>query len=185
MDARLSALALGVALMAGTPTADPRPEADSLVAVEAAVARRYPGVEQLDPAALDALRAQPGAAAFLLDVREPAEYAVSRLQGAIRIDPDADLEALLRTTGPLPAGARLVFYCSVGVRSTRLAERLRHALRAHGVAQIANLRGGVFAWHNARRPLHNEQGPTDAVHGYDARWSQLLTRGGARTEQPD
>jgi rhodanese-related sulfurtransferase len=57
---------------------------------------------------------------FLLDVRTPAEYAVSHLPGAQRIDPDA---RITQTLDQFPPDRPIVTYCSVGYRSAELAQR--------------------------------------------------------------
>lgn len=164
---------LGAATAAGF--ALPWQQAATMPSVEEEVARDYPDVPQLPAEDFDAQR-RASDRLILLDVREPAEYAVSHIPGAIRVDPDANATELLAAVGPLPAGATVVVYCSVGVRSSGLAARTQASLKSHGAASVANLRGGIFAWHNAHRPLVSAQGSTDAVHGYDATWARLLER---------
>jgi len=73
---------------------------------------------------------------------------------------------LCRTGTDLP----IVVYCSVGVRSARLAR----ALSATGAKQVFNLRGGIFEWANRGLPLVGPAGPARSVHGYDAEWAVLL-----------
>lgn len=90
---------------------------------------------------------------IILDVREPEEFAVSHLQGAVRIDPDAELVDVLRAIGPDLKRRAIIVYCSVGVRSTQLAERVHIGLKSRGASRIANLSEGIFGWHNAKRPL--------------------------------
>ena len=105
---------------------------------------------------------------LVLDVRPDAEYAVGHLPGAVRVDPDADAAAL---AGSLAAQPRdVVLYCSVGARSGSLGRRLA----AHGLP-VRNLRGGVFRWAAAGRPLRTASGaPTDQVHPYDRLWGRYL-----------
>lgn len=172
------ALALAVGLLASPPaiSADLPGQAPSALArIEADVSARHTHIDHLARDELAALAALATPGLILLDVRQPEEYAISHLQGAVRVDPGADLAQVLAQLGDIPRGARVVAYCSVGVRSSRLAERVKPALIARGAAQVANLRGGIFAWHNEGRPLVDAQGPTAAVHGYDARWGRLLT----------
>lgn len=111
---------------------------------------------------------------IILDVREPEEFAVSHLQGAVRIDPDAELVDVLRVIGPDLKGRAIIVYCSVGVRSTQLAERVYNGLKSRGASRIANLSEGIFGWHNAKRPLVRGTQATSYVHPYDALWGQLL-----------
>jgi rhodanese-related sulfurtransferase len=102
-----------------------------------------------------------------VDVRAPAEQAVSTLPGALCVAPeDAPVDVLRRTEKARP----IVVYCSVGVRSARLAR----ALSAVGATDVFNLRGGIFDWANRGLPLVGPSGATQCVHGYDATWQVLL-----------
>ena len=103
---------------------------------------------------------------LLLDARSAAEYAVSHLPGA-RHAPPEDEARLFRE---LPRDTPIVVYCSVGVRSARLAR----ALSAAGAERVFNLRGGLFDWANRGLPLVGPAGPAQRVHGYDAEWAVLL-----------
>lgn len=117
----------------------------------------------------------PGAdpSAFLLvDVRESREFAVSRLPGAVRLDPEAGDEEALGLIRAHRAGRPVLFYCSVGVRSSELAQRLQRQLAKEG-APSANLAGGIFAWAKQGRALESPEGPTRRVHGYDRTWARL------------
>ena len=173
---------LGIVL---SSCAQPPPEV-RLAQLEASLERDFPAIRQVAPEELasrltDQARGLDEAGPHrmvLFDAREPEEFAVSRLPGAIRIDPGARAEDVLLALKSAGAGAcpQAVFYCSVGVRSSVLAERARGALEAAGCPQPENLRGGVFAWHNQQRLLENARGPTDFVHPYDRRWGRLLTR---------
>jgi rhodanese-related sulfurtransferase len=103
----------------------------------------------------------------LLDVREPAEFAVSHLPGAIRVNPSASAREV---TPRLNSGRPVIVYCSVGYRSSRLAERLIAA----GVPRVSNLDGSIFAWANEGRPLVSDAGPVRRVHPYNAFFGRLL-----------
>ena len=111
---------------------------------------------------------------LLLDVRELAEFAVSHLAGAIQVDPDASLAEVRSLIGPNRRGEPVLFYCSVGFRSSRLAQRVQAGLLADGATEVASLRGGIFAWANANRPMVNAEGTTNAVHPYDDCRARLL-----------
>ena len=104
---------------------------------QAAEARAEP-VPEIDVRALKA-RLDRGEAPFLLDVREPHEYAIAHL-GA----PLIPLGVLPERLGELEAhrNAEIVVYCRSGVRSAR-AVRL---LRARGFEGAVNLKGGILAW---------------------------------------
>nr|MBV6629578.1 rhodanese-like domain-containing protein [Oceanococcus sp. HetDA_MAG_MS8] len=112
----------------------------------------------------------------VLDVREPDEFAVSHLPGAVRIPPDADIETFTQVVGDTLADKRVLFYCSVGQRSTKVASRMEDAVREAGGQGVANLRGGIFRWHGAHGPLENASGPVDRIHSYNAIWGKLMPR---------
>lgn len=116
---------------------------------------------------------------LLLDARTEAEYAVSHLAIAQRIDPaHPDLAALDQAARDTP----LVVYCSIGYRSARVAAQLTQA----GFTQVYDLEGSIFQWANEGRPLvraeppmQAEQSmqakqPTTKVHPYNAQWGLLL-----------
>lgn len=163
--------ALLCALMSVQARAWPWPT--SLQEMEQKVQQQYPALPHLSVDAAKALLSS-GQPVLLLDVREPQEYAVSHLPGAVRVAPDASADVVLGLLSPLPRNSQVLMYCSVGARSSRLADRVGATLIRHGAAQVSNLRGGIFAWSGAGAPLQNAQGPTREVHGYNRAWSRLL-----------
>lgn len=148
---------------------------NDLAAVEADVAARYGEIDHADGNTVSQWVAA-GDPVVWVDVRTPREFAVSHVPGAHRVDPDADIDAALSAIGPVPSGATVVMYCSVGVRSSKLAQRTQAALESRGASRVVNLKGGIFRWHADRRPLVDARGPTDAVHGFDRRWSKRIPR---------
>ena len=74
---------------------------------------------------------------FLLDVREPQEYAAGHLDG--RLIP---LKTLPDQLNSLDKSKHIVVYCKSGGRSHYAAE----LLRANGFANVSNLLGGFTAW---------------------------------------
>lgn len=113
---------------------------------------------------------------LLLDAREPEEFAVSRLPGAVRVAPDASPDHLVEALGARLKGRPVVVYCAVGGRSAVLTHRTRAALMAAGAADVAHLRGGLFGWRQAHLPLVDANGPTEQVHPYNRFWGRLLHR---------
>lgn len=103
----------------------------------------------------------------LLDVRTPAEWQVSHLAGARRVDPAASAQ---QAAPGLTKETRIVTYCSVGYRSAVMAERLRKA----GFQHVQDLEGSIFEWANEGRPLVREGKPATQVHPYNATWGRLL-----------
>lgn len=94
---------------------------------------------------------------ILLDVRAPAERAVSVIAGAVDDE---------RAIAP---GTNVVVYCTVGLRSGESAR----ALRERGINAV-NLRGGILAWLAAGGSVVDSTGaPTQRVHVYGRRWNAL------------
>jgi rhodanese-related sulfurtransferase len=106
-------------------------------------------------------------APVLLDVRTPAEWSVSRLPGARRVDPNASAESVI---AGLPKETPIVTYCAVGYRSGEMADRLRAA----GFHHVRNLEGSIFQWANEHRPLVRGDERVTTVHPYNTFWGRLL-----------
>lgn len=141
----------------------PRPT-DCAVAT-AWVAERHPGVSRLTSEALVGL---PVTSYLLVDVRPHAEWSVSHLPGAFRSEDANEVWAEARRRHL----DRVIVYCSIGERSSRLAEQVQD--RTDDLL-IYNLVGGIFAWASENRPLEDADGkPTRLVHPYDATWGALL-----------
>jgi rhodanese-related sulfurtransferase len=152
---------------------DPADPGTTMQDVEAAVARLLP-VPEITSAEL-ARRIAAGEHILLLDVREPAEYAQSRIPGALRVQPGAPVDAVLAEHGARMTGATVVFYCAVGWRSGLAVQGIRQAAAQAPASALLNLRGGIFRWHAEARPL--EFGPGAAgVHPFDGAWGRLLAR---------
>lgn len=150
-------------------------EAGDLPKVEAWVRSGYADVAHINTAELAALVGD-GRPVVLFDVREAEEFAVSHIPGALRVDPSVWTSSFVKEFGGDVAGRTVVFYCSVGVRSSKLAGRAQAALKERGAAAIYNLEGGVFRWHNERRRLADAGGTTERVHPYDSNWGKLVDR---------
>ena len=75
---------------------------------------------------------------FLLDVREPHEFQISRIAGSTLI-PLGQLPARL---GELPAaGQEIIVHCKSGARSAKAVALLKEK----GI-EAKNLKGGILAW---------------------------------------
>lgn len=81
-----------------------------------------------------------GAPVVLIDVREPTEWEINRIDGAVLI-PAAALETDAGRA-LIIAGAIPVLYCKTGVRSAAA----RAALVRAGFSGARHLRGGIVAW---------------------------------------
>jgi len=82
-------------------------------------------------------RIDAGTAPFLLDVREPNEYAICNL-GALLIP----LNDLPRRLAELDPQRENVVHCRSGSRSAMAVE----FLLANGFKDVKNLAGGILAW---------------------------------------
>ncbi len=175
LAAALSVFVAGAAFIAGRSLPAYAYEPADLASLEARVRGDFETVAQLST---DAFAAHQSArtAPLVFDVRESAEYAVSHLPGAIRIDPGVDVEEFVASYGDKVVGRDVVFYCSVGVRSSKLAARVLQPLAARGVNGVYNLEGGLFRWHNEGRSMVDASGPTDKIHPYDSYWGGLIAR---------
>jgi rhodanese-related sulfurtransferase len=140
------------------------------VALAAWIAERFADVPLIGTDALAswlADRTRP--APVLVDVRSPAEHAVSMIPGAIGVK---DGGAAVSALASLDAGGPIVCYCAAGLRSARAARKLVDA----GHRDVRNLEGGIFAWANEGRPLVRDGMPTRFAHPSDEKWGALLAR---------
>lgn len=80
----------------------------------------------------------------LVDVREPWEAAICRLDGALNIP----LNLLPSRLAEVPADRVVVVYCHHGMRSLQAVNWLQRAGRPEAV----NLAGGIDAWARAIDP---------------------------------
>jgi len=83
-------------------------------------------------------RIDEGRPLTLLDVRNPQEYEIARIDGALLIP----LHELRDRLGELDPAADLVVHCHHGGRSAQAVQFLRQMGFAHAV----NLAGGINAW---------------------------------------
>lgn len=123
---------------------------------------------------------------IIFDTRQRSEYQVSHIRGATRVDPDIDTEQFLQQYGDRIKGKTVIFYCSVGARSTELADRMSSGLKLIGAKRILNLENGVFGWHNENRPLVSQSGQaTELIHPYNGFWGRLIDRQDLIKEEPE
>lgn len=105
---------------------------------------------------------------YILDAREPDEYATSHIPGAHYIGyDDLDLSAL----EGIAKDKKIVVYCSIGYRSEKIGEKLLD----RGFMNVQNLYGSIFEWSNRGFPVYNADGQvTTKVHTYNKRWSKWI-----------
>jgi rhodanese-related sulfurtransferase len=109
----------------------------------------------------------------LLDSREKLEYETSHLKDAIFVG--YDFFNLDSVASQLPnKKAEIVVYCSLGIRSEDIAEKLQKA----GYENVKDLYGGIFEWKNNNLPVYNaNEKETDSIHTFSKAWSKWLEKG--------
>jgi sulfur-carrier protein adenylyltransferase/sulfurtransferase len=101
------------------------------------VRRASPRVKEVSPMELKQL-IDGGSRIVLLDVREPYEHDLCRIEGS-KLIPLGELEGRI---GEIDKKSEVVVYCHVGMRSARAVE----FLSSNGYAKVSNLKGGIRAW---------------------------------------
>lgn len=109
----------------------------------------------------------------LLDSREEREFKTSHIKDAIYVG--YDFFSLDSVQEKLPnKKSPIVVYCSLGIRSEDIAEKLKKA----GYTNVLNLYGGIFEWkNNDLDVLNSKEKPTDSVHTFSKVWSKWLHKG--------
>lgn len=112
--------------------------------------------------------------AVLLDARETKEYKVSHIKNAICVGYDQfDLQKTI-TNLPKDKNAKIVVYCSLGIRSEIVADKLIK----EGYTNVYNLYGGIFEWKNNNFQVQDTLGnSTEKVHTFNKDWSKWLKKG--------
>lgn len=138
----LIAIALLLALPAlAQPQHSPGTEAMAAFIAEARAA------DWLQIAPADALDFIDTIAPFVLDVRNPDEFAAGHVEGAVLI-PLGELDARIAEL-PQDLDTPMLVYCKVGIRGNfGLAY-----LKMLGFTNVRNIRGGIDAWTAAGLPV--------------------------------
>jgi rhodanese-related sulfurtransferase len=100
--------------------------------------------DNIEIGAADAQRRFEGGEVQIVDVREDAEWAQSRIPGDVRHIPLGELTQRAGELGDQP----IVFQCRSGVRSLMAAQAFRAAGR-----EAYSLEGGLIAWDEQGLPL--------------------------------
>ncbi len=95
------------------------------------------GIDEVTPKELKEELDQ-GQDPYILDVRNPVEYEISRIEGSHLIP----LDQLLNRLHELDSARDIVAHCRSGARSAKAIEMLQEA----GFRKLRNLKGGVLAW---------------------------------------
>lgn len=95
-------------------------------------------ITEVTPADVAAMR-QRGEDAIYLDVREPNEWNLGRLPGAVFL-PRGHLESKIEEVAP--RDARVVIYCARGNRSALAADTMQQM----GYERVSSMSGGFQQW---------------------------------------
>ena len=82
---------------------------------------------------------------LLVDVREPDEFGVARVDGAVLVP----LSTFMLRYQQIPNDRPLIIMCAAGGRS---ATATAHLL-ANGWADVTNMAGGIMAWERSGLPV--------------------------------
>jgi rhodanese-related sulfurtransferase len=110
---------------------------------------------------------------IVLDARELKEYNTSHLKNAIyvgfnKFDNSKVTKKIENKNSPIAV------YCSIGVRSEKIAEKLIKL----GYTNVYNVYGGIFEYKNSGGTVvNNSNKATDSVHTFNKRWSEYLQKG--------
>jgi len=81
----------------------------------------------------------------LIDVRQPEEWSVAKIEGAKLIP----LGEILNRMSEIDENRETVLHCKTGMRSARAMEAMQ---RAGFKGDLKNLKGGITAWSNEVDP---------------------------------
>lgn len=116
---------------------------------------------------------QSTAVVVLLDAREAKEFNVSHIKNAVNVGFDK-FDNTIVAKEISDKNATIVVYCSIGVRSERIGEKLLKL----GYKNVFNLYGGIFEWKNNGGSVFDSKGIiTDNIHTFNKEWSQYLKKG--------
>lgn len=133
--------------------------------VDNKIEREFPAVIFISTQQLNEGRQAKTSSPKIFDVREPEEFAVSHLSGAINNSKSADIAELVSNKN-----TEIVVYCSVGYRSAAVAEELASL----GYINVRNLKHSIFEWAEKGYPLVNSEGAIESVHPFNRAWGALI-----------
>ena len=166
----VSAAAIAIILLVSTWSIACGDEDLTWATVNSAVRAKYGSVEHLSTSELARwIQTDSVPVPVLIDSREPEEFDVSHLRGAV-VAPD--LRAALEAISALGKDHPIVVYCSVGYRSGALAQ----GLQEKGWTNVFNLEGSIFKWANEGRPVFDGDTRVFRVHPYNHTWGTLLDK---------
>jgi len=108
---------------------------------------------------------------YILDTREPSEYSVSSIKGAIKVGYD---KFDIKSTNLFDKDALIIVYCTIGARSELIGEKLKK----DGFKNVYNLYGGLVYWKNQGYTVVDSNGKaTKNIHVYSKEWGKWLKKG--------
>ncbi|KAL3856261.1 hypothetical protein ACJMK2_011035 [Sinanodonta woodiana] len=167
-----------------------------------AISTKFPSVKNISTAKLhswlggekaihdvnlqDGPETHPVGQLFVLDTRSTNEYCVSHIPEAVQVDYAAKAEEILKNVPQLNTDtkANVVCYCSVGYRSSVVADKLDKYFQQQASEQnkeknvsVYNLEGSLFKWANEGRPMMdcNDQA-TKYAHPFNSVFGKLLKK---------
>jgi len=109
---------------------------------------------------------------IILDAREKVEFDVSHLPESIFVGYSNFSEDQFSQKFK-DKSASIVVYCSIGIRSESIAEKLQKA----GYTNVSNLYGGIFEWKNTGFKVFSNGKETNKVHTFSKNWAKYLEKG--------
>ena len=110
---------------------------------------------------------------YILDSREKEEFTVSHLKNSILIGYN-DFSISNITSSIKDKSASIVVYCSLGIRSEKISEKLKNA----GFTNVKNLYGGIFEWKNKGYNVYDASNKeTQKIHAFSKTWAKYLIKG--------
>ena len=149
-------------------------ENSALSAKHEKIMQDFPGIAHISSDELQHIETNK---ALIFDIRKTDEYNVSHIAGAILVSPKMSANGFLEKYSKAAKGKTVIFYCSVGQRSSIFAKRVQDGLKNSGTVAVFNLKGGLFDWHNENLPLvttSNE--PTEYIHPYNKFWGRMVNQ---------
>jgi rhodanese-related sulfurtransferase len=161
---------------AGVAKADMKEKTFTLKNIHQNIVDDYKSVKHISRQKLiEVLGSENRSDVLIFDVREKEEFIVSHLKGAKQLSPSIWKSSFLKKYGEQVKGKKIIFYCSVGVRSTKMADYLSQSLKEQGAKEIYNLEEGIFGWANKGQALFKSAAETTTkVHPYNSHWGQLI-----------
>jgi len=157
-----------------------------LSAIIWSIKRKFPAVKNISTDDLQKKMDQTGSVQnvqlCLIDSRKREEFDVSHLQYAKFLDFKSDGSVIEDFLEPYLKGTdnekvEIVCYCSLGYRSSVLAEKISDILTKESKTdriKVFNLEGSIFKWANENRSLIQEnEDSVEYVHPFSLLWGIL------------